>query len=453
MSALLRQQDLMDQAVQHIVSNYSPRGNRVAWLMLASILVDAWDFNTIALVLVFIREQFNPDPLMLGLAAGGTQAGAVIGALVGGRLTDRLGRRVMFLTTMVIFIVFGVAQAFVPSIGMLVVVRCILGLALGSDIATGFAYIMECMPKGQREVMSARWQFAFSMGQVFSLIFLIGFLLAGVPHAWIWRATLGLGALPALLILLLRWDLPETSMWLVRQGRFREAKEVSRKMYNDSLTMLPDVDVTVTKPKVTEFLVDTARDPLRRRATYYSWLACFCQSAQFATFGFYVPVLLFMLGVSSMLGTNLILLPVWILGALGGIVAPLMLPRVGHKGVGKIGFGTVLCALLVAAWGLYTGNSWIVPFAAAVMIFAQNIAASNVMVIPTLVAKAEYRGQASGFAYMFSRSAAFMSIFLFPYFTAAVGQANATMAVAIFPLAGLLAAFFLLPEVYGYQKS
>ena len=148
--------------------------------------------------------------------------------------------------------------------------------------------------------------------------------------------------------------------------------------------------LTVIQPSATEFLRDIARDPIRRRATYYSWLATFCQSSEFSTFGFYIPVLFVILGVSSLVGTNVILLFVWLFGTLAAWVAPLMIPRVGHKGIGEIGFGCVLTALLIAAYALYT---------------------------------------------------------------AAVGQANATLTVAIFPLAGLLGAIFLLPEVFGYESS
>src|ERR1700750_2999477 len=112
-----------EAAVRYLITNYSPKGNRVGWLMMASILVEAWDLYSIAFVLVFIREQYNPDPLMLGLAAAGTQGGAMIGALIGGWLSDKIGRRVMFLSTMIMFIVFALVQAFVPSVGWLVVVR------------------------------------------------------------------------------------------------------------------------------------------------------------------------------------------------------------------------------------------------------------------------------------------------------------------------------------------
>jgi len=95
------QKAAMDAAVRHLVANYSPHGNRVGWLMMSSILVEAWDLYGIAFVLIFIRNQYHPDPLLLGLAGAGTQGGALVGALIGGWLTDKIGRRFMFLATMV----------------------------------------------------------------------------------------------------------------------------------------------------------------------------------------------------------------------------------------------------------------------------------------------------------------------------------------------------------------
>src|SRR5450631_4339062 len=225
-TAALPQRAAMDSAVRYLVSKYSPKGNKVGWLMMASILVEAWDLYSIAFVLIFIREQYQPDPLLLGLAAAGTQGGALIGALIGGWLSDKIGRRIMFLVTMVLFIVLALVQAFVTSVGWLIVVRFLLGVPLGSDISTGYTYIMESMAKG--EVMGNRWQFMFAVGEVLTLGVIAIFLILNLDHEIIWRVTLGLGALPALVILIMRQDVPETAVWLVQQGRFREAKQVSR---------------------------------------------------------------------------------------------------------------------------------------------------------------------------------------------------------------------------------
>jgi len=71
--------------------------------------------------------------------------------------------------------------------------------------------------------------------------------------------------------------------------------------------------------------------------------------------------------------------------------------------------------------------------------------------IATVVSRAEYRGVAGGVTYVFNKVAVFMGIFLFPSLFAAIGQANATLFVILFPVTGLLAAVFIFREVYGFQ--
>ena len=443
----------MDGAVRHLVTKYNPSGDRVGWLMISSILVEAWDLYAIAFVLVFIKEQYNPDPLMLGLAAAGTQGGALVGALIGGWLSDKLGRRLMFLSTMILFIVLAFAQAFVTSVGWLVIIRFALGVPLGSDISNGYTYIMESMPKGKREVMGNRWQFMFAVGEVLTLAVIAIFLLAQLPHELVWRVTLGLGALPALIIFIMRHDLPETAVWLIRQGRFREAKKVANKMYGDNLDMLPEEDVVVPRPRPTAFLADIRKDPIRWRATLFGWIACFAQGSEFATFAFYLPALFVMVHVSSVLGVDLVTMGLYVIAAISGWVGPLLTPKIGHRGISIAGFGIVFVSLLVAAGALYTGHVQLLPIAAAAMLWGHYWDASNCMTIPTVVAKPEYRGTASGFAYIFVKLPSFLAIFLFPSVFAAVGQATATLLVAIFPLIGLLAAIFVLPEIYGYEHD
>ena len=251
----------------------------------------------------------------------------------------------------------------------------------------------------------------------------------------------------------MRHDLPETAVWLIRHGRFREAKQVSMSMYSDNLDMLPNEDVAVTKPRPSEFLADISLDPIRWRATLYGWIACFCQGSEFSTFAFYLPVLFIMVGVSSVLGTDLVTMALYCVAAVAGWVGPQLTPSIGQRGISIAGFGIVLVSLLAAAWALYTGTTWVLPYVAAAMLWGHYWDASNCMTIPTVVARPEYRGTASGFAYMFVKLPSFLAIFLFPSLFAAVGQATATLLVAIFPLVGLLSAIFILPEVYGFDSD
>ena len=453
MQATTVERTAMDQTVRRLVSQYNPAGSRIGWLMMASILVEAWDLYGIAFVIIFIRDQYHPDPWLLGLAGAATQGGALIGAIIGGWLADRIGRRVMFLATMILFIVLALAQAFATSVELLVVIRLLLGVPLGSDISNGYTYIMDSMPKGDREVMGNRWQFMFAIGQVLTLAVVAIFIFADLSHEMIWRVILGLGAVPALIILLLRHDLPETVVWLIRRGHFSEAKKVAQKMFGDFLPELPDHDVDIERPSATEFLKDLRSDPVRWRATLFGWIACFAQGSEFSTFAFYLPTLFAMVGVSTVLGNDLVTMGLYVIAAISGWVGPMILPKIGHRGISMAGFGIVFVSLLAAAGALYTGNKMLLPFAAAAMLWGHYWDASNCMTIPTVVARPQYRGTASGFAYRFVKLPSFLAIFLFPVVFAAVGQANATLMVAIFPLIGFLAAAFILPEIYGYEHD
>ena len=443
----------IDRAVKHLVANYSPSGRRAGWLMIASVLIEAWDLYSIAFVLIFLRQVFHPSALMLGLAGAATQGGAVLGALVGGWLSDRIGRRAIFLTTMIMFVVFALLQAFAPTMLVLVLIRFVLGIPLGSDISNGFTYIMEFMPAGEREVMGNRWQLMFAVGEVLTLAVVAFFLVLKLPQDLIWRVTLGIGALPAAVIFVLRYNLPETAIWLVRHGRFREAKAVSLEMYNDGLDMLPAHDVTLPRVRSRDFLVHIRRDPIRWRATLFSWISCFAQGSEFATFAFYLPTLFVLVGVSGILGTDLVTMMLFGVAVVSAYVGPLITPKIGQRGLSIAGFAIALVALLVAAYALYTHRLILLPIASAVFLWGHYWDAENGVTIAATVSRAEYRGTATGFAYLFVKIPSFISLLVFPSLFAAIGHANSTLFVAIFPLCGLLAAIFVMPEIYGYAED
>jgi len=443
----------MNEAVRHLLQKSGKAGSRVGWLMLASTLVEAWDLYSIGFVLVFIGNQFHPSSFVLGLAAAATQLGALAGSLFGGWLVDRLGRRVMFLGTMITFIVLALAQAASWSIWSLIVIRFFLGLPLGSEPAVGFGYIMDAMSTTKRELMGTRWQFVFGLGNAASagVVTLLMFLIP--DHEAVWRTALAIGAVPAFVILMMRLSLPETAIWLIRKGKFREAKVAAQKMYGDSLDMLPDEDIVIPQARSSAFLADLRTDPIRMRASLHSWIGNFLSTAQFQTFGFYLPLLFVALGISSQTGNNLILVVLYGFAALSGWLAPSVAQHIGHRGVSIVGFATVFVSLLVAALALHENWIYVVPFAAAVMIYGEYLSVSNFMTIATVVAKPEYRGLAGGFCYAFAKLAAFLAIFLFPSVTAALGHSGATLAVSGFALLGLLSAIFIMPEMFGYDRD
>src|SRR5690242_9953398 len=107
----------------------------------------------------------------------------------------------MFLGTMVMFIVFAVAQSFAPDMESLAIIRLLLGVPLGADVAVGYTYIMESLPVGKPEAMGNRWQAMFAIGEVAAILVITVMVAVGVLPNLLWRIGLGLGAVPALLLL------------------------------------------------------------------------------------------------------------------------------------------------------------------------------------------------------------------------------------------------------------
>ncbi|MCI2422454.1 sugar porter family MFS transporter [Saccharopolyspora sp. K220] len=450
--AELRQ--LSDRAARHVLSKHGTgTGNRTGWLMISTILIEAWDLYAISFLLLFVKDDLHPSATMLGLASGAVQLGALIGALCGGWFADRFGRRKVFITTMVLFVVLSLAQSFVTDMWQLVIVRFLLGLPLGSDISTGYAYIMESMPKGKREVMGNRWQGMFGLGEIAAIAVITGMYLSGMDHSLLWRIGLGLGAVPALVLLIGRLDVPDTALWLIQRGKFKQAKAVAKKMFDDGLEMLPDQDFRLQQPRIRDFLASIWRDPVRRRASIFSWISNGMQGAEFSAFAFYLPVILVLTGVSGIGATNFVTGAIYVIATISGFVAPMVTPRLGHRGVAQWGFGTAFVSLLLAALFLQLDWKWLVPLAAAGLMWGHYWAASNGMTISSMVAPSRYKATASGFGYIFVKLAAFITIFFFPILFTELGVPVATLIVSVLSLIGYLAARYILPEVYGYVEQ
>src|ERR1700751_1449721 len=270
---------LSDQATERLLNKAGTSSStQGGWMMIATILIEAWDLYAIAFVLVFIKTDFNPTAAQLGLATAAVQGGALIGALLGGVFADRFGRKKVFIGTMVLFIVLAIAQAFVRDIWDLIILRLLIGIPLGSDISNGYAYIMESMSKGKREQMGSRWQFMFGLGEVFSIIVITLMYAIGMDNSLLWRVALALGAVPAAVLLFGRLNLPETPLSLLQRGQFMKAKQVSKQLFNDSLDMLPNHDQNLGKPRLGGFLQVIWADPIKRRATIFAWISNACQA-------------------------------------------------------------------------------------------------------------------------------------------------------------------------------
>ena len=141
------------------------------------------------------------------------------------------------------------------------------------------------------------------------------------------------------------------------------------------------------------------------------------------------------------------------LATISGFVAPLMLPKIGHRGLAMWGFGLAFVGLVVGAFALSQDWKIIIVVAACVLMWGHYWDASNGMTINSMVAPPRFKATASGFAYVFVKAASFFGAFIFPIMNAHWGKFWSTLAVSLLSLTGFLAAKFILPELYGYVEQ
>jgi SP family arabinose:H+ symporter-like MFS transporter len=179
--------------------------------------------------------NFVPYPLSgfaLGYLVSGASLGAAAGAIIAGPLTDRLGRKTLLVADASIYAVGALLSAFTPNVAVLLIARTLIGLAIGADSAIATAYIAEYAPSGRRGSLSMLQQWMITVGILVSYLVALVILKAmpGSTGTLDWRLILGIGALPAVVGVVLRSRMPESPRWLLRQGRYEDARQAFGKL-------------------------------------------------------------------------------------------------------------------------------------------------------------------------------------------------------------------------------
>src|SRR3954469_18064773 len=179
-------------------------------------------------------------------------AGACLGAVVFGILTDRLGRKKLFLWTLSLYLLATVATAFTQDFLMFAICRFFTGMGIGGEYAAVNSAIDELIPARVRGwadlVINGSFWVGTAMAAAVSLLLLSDIL----PKDLGWRLIFGLGAVMALLILWVRRTLPESPRWLLTHGRADEAERI-----------VSDIEETVARDANMRELPEPEGEPLR----------------------------------------------------------------------------------------------------------------------------------------------------------------------------------------------
>src|SRR5215207_3679644 len=184
-------------------------------------LLFGYDTGVISGALLFIKTDFQLNAFLEGFIVSSLLLGAMVGAGVSGSLSDRLGRRTIILVAAAIFAVGSIGAGLAPNVWVLVFFRFFLGLGVGSASALVPSYISESAPTDVRGSLSSLFQLAITLGIL--VAYLVNAVFAPVGD---WRWPLGLAFVPALVLFVGMYLMPETPRWLVSKGREEEARRV-----------------------------------------------------------------------------------------------------------------------------------------------------------------------------------------------------------------------------------
>ena len=173
------------------------------------------------------RTGLGMSSFQVGLAGATYVAGACLGALFFGQLTDRLGRKKLFLVTLVVYTVATVLTAFSMNVTWYLVCRFLTGTGIGGEYAAINSAIDELIPAKYRGRVDVAINGSFWVGAAGGAVLTIPLLDPTlVNQDWGWRIAFGLGAILAVGILIVRRNVPESPRWLFIHGREEEAERI-----------------------------------------------------------------------------------------------------------------------------------------------------------------------------------------------------------------------------------
>jgi MFS family permease len=291
----------------------------------------------------------------IGAAASAYLAGAVLGALLFGWLTDRWGRRRLFFITLAVYLLGTAATAFATNFWMFALCRAITGAGIGGEYAAINSAIQELIPARYRGRTDLAINGSFWLGAALGAMGAVVLLEPGrLPADLGWRFAFGIGAVLGTVVLLLRRLLPESPRWLLIHGRTAEAQQVMEQIEAQSSrepgSVLRSLQLHA-RPAVHGF-ADLARCLVRhyprRTALGLILMAAqaFCYNAIFFT---YALVLARFFAVPPE-RVGLYLLPFAISNFLGPLLLGRWFDTIGRRVMMAVTFGMAGLLLAITAW-------------------------------------------------------------------------------------------------------
>jgi sugar porter (SP) family MFS transporter len=414
-------------------------------------LLFGYDTGVISGALLFIREQFGLSTRQQELVVSVVLIGAAVGALSGGRLADRFGRRSMLLVTALIFVVGALICAAAPSLIVLVIGRLIVGLGIGFATSTVPIYISEVSPPQARGWQVSLFQLAITIGILAA--YLVDYVFSGSMN---WRWMLGLAVVPGAILGFGMIRMPESPRWLAEHGQPNLARRVLARIRgteNIEAEWL-EIQKTLTEAEERGRFSDLFSPALRMALAIGIGLAIFQQVTGINTVIYYAPIIVQSAGISTASGAILATAGIGLVNVIMTIVAMWLIDHSGRRPLLLVGIAGMIVSLGVLGFvfRMPTGRALAWLAVITLMVYVASFAISLGPIFWLLIAEIyplRVRGIAEGTAAGVNWAFNFLVARTFLSLKDSLGPSLTFWLYALLAVASWLFSYYLVPETKG----
>lgn len=234
-------------------------------------------------------------PFTEGLVTSALIFGAAFGAFVSGFVSDHFGRRITLRSLALIFVLGALGTTLAPNVHVMVVMRFLLGIAVGGGSSTVPVFIAEIAGPRRRAPLVSRNELMIVVGQLTAYV--VSALMSYLLHdSHLWRYMLAMAMIPGILLFIGTFFVPASPHWLVAEGRLREAVRIMRRLRESPKEVKKEINAMREQQKASR------TDPSTRELLKQRWvvrllllgigIGAVCQFTGVNAFMYYTPIIL-----------------------------------------------------------------------------------------------------------------------------------------------------------------
>ncbi|MGB7683064.1 MAG: sugar porter family MFS transporter [Candidatus Acidiferrales bacterium] len=340
----------------------------VSWISALAGLLFGYDTGVISGAILFVQKDFALTTFQEEVVVAAVLLGAVVGAIFGGKLADRFGRRTVLMQVAVLFTIGAIGTALAPGTVWLAIGRVVVGVAIGVASFTAPLYISEVSPPNVRGRLVSLNQLMITIGIVVS--YLADYALAGASA---WRWMFALAAIPAIVLFIGLLFLPESPRWLMSRSLGDQARALLERIRESTDVEKELTEIAASLNQQEGSWRELLGASLRPALIVGIGLAVFQQFTGINTVIYYAPTIFQFAGLHSASAAILATVGVGVVNVLLTIVALRLLDRVGRRPLLLYGLVGMIISLGVLGFAFLSPSlsdvvAWVAVISVAVYV-------------------------------------------------------------------------------------